>query len=71
LSSNIWVIQQLRETFPFDWTPRYLIIDRGGEYCEEVINRVKSFGIEPKRTSFQSPCRTVWRSAGVGVGAGI
>ena len=35
--------------------PRYLIFDRGSKFNEEVIDTVKSFGIEPKRTSFRSP----------------
>jgi transposase InsO family protein len=50
-----WVIQQLREAFPYDSAPKYLIFDRGTNFNEEVIDTVKSFGIEPKRTSFRSP----------------
>jgi putative transposase len=53
--SNAWVIQQLREAFPFDSAPSFLIIDRGPQFSSEVINTMKSFGIQPKRTSFQSP----------------
>jgi transposase InsO family protein len=49
------VTQQLREAFPYDSAPRYLIFDRGANFNEEVIGAVKSFGIEPKRTSFRSP----------------
>jgi Integrase core domain len=33
----------------------YLIFDRGTNFNEEVIDTVKSFGIQPKRTSFRSP----------------
>jgi putative transposase len=50
-----WVVQQLREAFPYDSAPKYLIFDRGANFNEEVIDTVKSFGIEPKRTSFRSP----------------
>jgi transposase InsO family protein len=53
--ANAWVIQQLREAFPYDSAPRYLIFDRGSNFNEEVISTVKSLGIEPKRTSFRSP----------------
>jgi putative transposase len=49
------VIQQLREAFPSDSAPRYLIFDRGKNFNGEVIDVVNSFGIQPKRTSFQSP----------------
>jgi transposase InsO family protein len=53
--SSAWVIQQLREAFPFDSAPSYLIFDRGAQFNEEVIETVKSFGIKPKRTTFRSP----------------
>ena len=53
--TSAWVIQQLRETFPYDSSPGYLIFDRGANFNEEVIDTVKSFGIKPKRTSFRSP----------------
>ncbi len=53
--TSAWVIQQLREAFPYDSAPGYLIFDRGTQFNEEVIDTVKSFGIKPKRTSFRSP----------------
>ena len=53
--SSEWVSQQLRETFPFDAAPKYLIFDRAANFNEEVVGTIKSFGIEPKRTSFRSP----------------
>jgi transposase InsO family protein len=53
--TSAWVIQQLREAFPYDSAPRYLIFDRGSNFSEEVVEVITSFGIEPKRTSFQSP----------------
>jgi len=49
------VIQQFREAFPYDSAPKHLILDRGGSFNQEVIETIKSFGIEPKRTSFQRP----------------
>jgi transposase InsO family protein len=53
--SSLWVIQQLREAFPYDSAPRYLIFDRGANFNEEVTDTVRSFGIQPMRTSFRSP----------------
>ena len=50
-----WTIQQLREAFPYDTAPRYLIFDRGMQFNEELIGTVKIFGIKPKRTSYRSP----------------
>ena len=53
--TSAWVIQQLREAFPYDSAPGYLIFDRSTQFNEEVIDTVKTFGIQPKRTSFRSP----------------
>jgi transposase InsO family protein len=53
--SGAWVVQQLREAFPYDSAACYLIFDRGPQFNTEVIETVKSFGIQPKRTSFRSP----------------
>jgi hypothetical protein len=35
--------------------PGYLIFDRAANFNEEVMNTVKSFGTQPKQTSFRSP----------------
>jgi transposase InsO family protein len=53
--TSAWVTQQLRDAFPYDAAPGYLIFDRGSNFNPDVVDTVKSFGIEPKRTSFQSP----------------
>jgi putative transposase len=69
--TSAWVIQQLREAFPFDSAPAYLIFDRGASFNEEVIATVKSFGIQPKRTSFRSPWQTASQSVGLATAAEI
>jgi putative transposase len=53
--TSAWVIQQLREAFPYDSAPGYLIFDRGSSFNAEMIDAVKTFGIQPKRTSYRSP----------------
>jgi putative transposase len=53
--TSAWGIQQLREAFPYDSAPGYLIFDRGSSFNAEMIDAVKTFGIKPKRTSFRSP----------------
>jgi hypothetical protein len=50
-----WVIQQLREAFPFEPAQKYLIFDRDQKFGFEVIAAVKATRINPKRTSFRSP----------------
>ena len=52
--TSAWVSQQLREAFPYASAPKYLVFDRGANFNEEVIETVKSFGTQPKRTSFRS-----------------
>jgi transposase InsO family protein len=44
----------LREAFPYESAPRYLIFDNGTQFNEDVVDTVKRFGIKPKRTSFRS-----------------
>jgi transposase InsO family protein len=51
-----WVSQQLREAFPFDTAPRYLIRDRDGTYGEEVRRCLRSLGIEEVLIAPRSPC---------------
>lgn len=50
-----WVIQQLREAFPFDARPRYLIFDRDSIFNGAVVDAIASFGIEPTRTAYRCP----------------
>ena len=42
---SAWIIQQLREAFPYDSAPDYLIFDRGSNFNKEVIDTLKTFGI--------------------------
>jgi len=53
--NSAWVSQQLREAFPYDSSPKYLIFDRANNFGTEVVTTMKSFGITPKRTSYMSP----------------
>lgn len=53
--TSAWIIQQLREAFPFDSSTKFLVFDRGTNFNAEVIETIKSFSITPKRTSFRSP----------------
>ena len=50
-----WVIQQLRETFPYDTAPKYLISDRDAVFSDRVFNTVRSFGTQPVRISYRCP----------------
>jgi putative transposase len=50
-----WVVQQLREAFPFASAPRFLIFDRDAKFGLEVPMAVRSLKMSPIRTSFESP----------------
>jgi putative transposase len=53
--TSAWVSQQLREAFPFDAAPRYLIHDRDATFSAEVLTTAKILGLKSIRTSFKSP----------------
>ena len=51
----VWVIQQLREAFPYDTAPSYLVFDRDSIFSESVISAIRAMGVEPKRIAARSP----------------
>jgi len=53
--TSIRIVQQLREAFPYQSAPRFLIFDRDAKYGLEVTDAVRSMRMSPIRTSFQSP----------------
>jgi putative transposase len=53
--TSAWVMQQLREAFPYRSPHRHLIFDRDAKFGFDVVAAVKSMGSEPVRTSFRSP----------------
>jgi hypothetical protein len=53
--TSLWIVQQLREAFPFGSVPRFLIFDRDAKYGLEVPIAVRSLKMDPLRTSFRSP----------------
>jgi putative transposase len=53
--TSLWIIQQLRQAFPFDLAPQFLIFDRDVKYGLEVPTAVRSLKMRPVRTSFESP----------------
>jgi putative transposase len=53
--TSAWVIQQLREAFPFDSAPGYLIFDRDSTFSATVVAFVRAIGTKLCRTAFKSP----------------
>ena len=50
-----WAIQQLRETFAFDETTKYVIRDNDGIYCNEFKQTIRQFGLKDTPTAPRSP----------------
>ena len=50
-----WVIQQLREAFPYDTAPKYLLFDRDSIFSTAVVAFIKAIGTKPKQISYRSP----------------
>jgi putative transposase len=53
--TSAWVIQQLRETFPYDSAAKFLIFDRDAKYGTEVPATLRSMKIRAVRSSRDSP----------------
>lgn len=53
--TSAWVVQQLREAFPCQPAPKYLIFDRDAKFNPQVVAAVRSLGSKPVRISFKSP----------------
>jgi len=49
-----WAIQQLRETFAFDETTKYVIRDNDKIFSEDFKRTIKRFGLKDKPTAFQA-----------------
>jgi putative transposase len=53
--TNQWVAQQLREAFPEETAPKYLILDRDNKFGGDVPEMLNSLGSRLIRTSYRSP----------------
>jgi len=50
-----WVIQQLREAFPDESAPGYLIYDNDSIFSIAVTEAIEQLQVKPKRTAYRSP----------------
>jgi transposase InsO family protein len=53
--TSCWVVQQLRGVFPNEPAYRFLILDNDTIFSTHVAASIRSLGLVPKRTTFQSP----------------
>src|SRR5216684_2046053 len=61
--TSSWIVQQLREAFPFGSAPRFVIFDQDAKYGLEVPAGVRALSVNPVRTSFESPWQNWSRRA--------
>ena len=50
-----WAAQQLREAFPWDTAPRYLLLDRDRIFGRDFIEQVQAMGIKEVLSAPRSP----------------
>jgi putative transposase len=62
--ASLWVVQQLREAFPFGSAPRFLIFDRDRKYGVEVPLQCDPSGLRRSKPPSRVHGRMGWRSAG-------
>ena len=53
--TSTWIAQQLREAFPYESAPRFLLFDHDKKYGLEVPAALRSLQITAVQTSIQSP----------------
>jgi putative transposase len=50
-----WTSQQLREAFPWETAPRYLLRDRDGVFGQDFVDQVTAFGMKEVLSTPRSP----------------
>jgi putative transposase len=45
--SALWIVQQMRETWPYESAHRFLILGRDSKFSCDVVSRAKDLGSEP------------------------
>jgi putative transposase len=63
--SAVWTAQQLREAFPEDTAPRYLIHDRDHTFAALAIT-ARGMGIQELRTAPRSPWQNAYAERVIG-----
>jgi putative transposase len=51
----LWIVQQMREAWPYTSAHRFLLFDRDAKFGNDVVATAKDLGSEPVRTAFRSP----------------
>jgi hypothetical protein len=57
-----WTVQQLREAFPWNKTPRYLLRDRDRIFGHEFVEQAKAMAIKQVLSAPRSPWQRAYRA---------
>src|SRR5262249_81282 len=66
-----WTGQQLREAFPFEYLPRYLLRDRDAIFGDEFRGQVRDMGIHEVLSTPRSPWQRACRASNWFHSAGV
>jgi transposase InsO family protein len=50
-----WIVQQLREAWPYTSPPKFLLFDQDTKFGRDVVSAVRELGSKPVRTAYHSP----------------
>ena len=50
----VWIVQQMREAWPYAAAHRFLLFDHDSKFGNDVVSCAKDMGSEPVRTAFRS-----------------
>jgi putative transposase len=64
--TSSWIVQQLREAFPYGSAPRFLLFDHDQKYGLELPAAIRSMNMECVQTSIQSPWQNAYAERLVG-----
>ncbi len=53
--SALWIVQQMREAWPYAPAQKFLLFDHDSKFGKDVVCAAKALGSEPVRTAFRSP----------------
>ena len=53
--NTLWIVQQMREGWPYAPAHRFLLFDRDSKFGSDVVSSAKDMGSQPVRTAFHSP----------------
>jgi len=59
-----WIVQQLREAFPYEPTTKFLLLDHDAKYGSEVPDAIRSMNIRPCGLPSVVLGKMGWPSAG-------